>query len=83
MSAARNTDGADIVKGLIAAGAEVNAKDAKGFTALMIATDWGHLDSVLALVAAGADMHAKDAEGRTALDFAKNRPKLLAALRAP
>lgn len=52
---------------LLAAGADVNAADADGNTALHLAARQGHLDAVKALLAAGADVNAADAQGWTPL----------------
>jgi ankyrin repeat protein len=64
---------AEVVNTLIAAGADVNAKDARGLTALMtaVATDHGDPAIVRALVAKGADLAATDISGETALDWAR------------
>ena len=55
------------VQALIANGADVNAKDSSGLTALMWASQNGRLDVVQALIAKGADVNAKDSGGLTAL----------------
>jgi uncharacterized protein len=55
---------------LLAAGADVNARDAQGQTALHGAAAWGYSDLVRSLVAHHADVLAKDARGRTAADIA-------------
>ncbi|MBR1997581.1 MAG: hypothetical protein IJ993_04140, partial [Akkermansia sp.] len=65
-SALRDDVDADKVRALIAAGADVNARDNEGNTALMLAPSiryYGHelhsgLPIVKALVEAGADVHA-------------------------
>jgi ankyrin repeat protein len=44
---------------LLGAGADVNAKNADGVTALWIAAYGGHRDAVEALLAAGADPNVK------------------------
>jgi hypothetical protein len=64
---------AAVVNTLIAAGADVNAKDARGLSALMtaVATDHGDPAMVRALVAKGADLAATDGNGETALDWAR------------
>jgi len=66
----------DVVKILIAAKADVNAKKQGGITALMIAARYGQLESVEALVAAGADVNSRDENGRTARDEAEYNPDL-------
>ena len=48
------------LKAAIAAGADVNAKDRDGVTALMRAASAGRGDSVSSLIAAGADVHDLD-----------------------
>jgi len=55
------------VQELLAAGADCNARDAEGATALMLAAHAGRLDVVHALVGAGADVNATDARGWGAL----------------
>jgi len=55
------------IEGLLAAGAEVDAKDEKGVTALMHASAEGHTQSVEALLDAGADVDAQADDGLTAL----------------
>ena len=61
-----------VVKALIDAGADVNAKEARGMTPLMyaIATDHGDLEIVKTLIARGADLEAKTLDGETAADWA-------------
>lgn len=57
----------DTVKLLIEHGAEINAKDKYGRTALMIASMYGHPDTVKLLIESGADIRATDLNGKTAL----------------
>ncbi len=57
----------DSIKALIAAGADVNAKDKQGVTALMSAAFIGDPDIVKALIAARADINAQDIQGETPL----------------
>lgn len=62
---------ADTVKALLSAsGADVNATDELGSTALMEAARYGHDDVVRSLLEAGADIKARDREGKTALMLA-------------
>jgi hypothetical protein len=58
------------VQELLAAGADVNQVDDRGFTALMLATDWGHTAIAAALLAAGAEVDKVDYDGMTALIWA-------------
>ena len=56
---------ADVVRVLLAAKAEVNAKTSEGATALYLASKSGHADVVRALLAAKADVNAKIGNGTT------------------
>ena len=58
---------------LLAAGADVNAIDAFGTSALMNAATNGYKECVRRLIGAGADVNAKDTTGKTALHFASQR----------
>ena len=62
-----NRNPADAVRVLLAAGANPNAKNPAGDTALHIAAHDGKLDPLRALVEGGADVNAKNAKGQTAL----------------
>lgn len=57
---------------LLDAGAQVNAEDNRGRTALMIAAERGHADIVKLLLARGADPKHTDRQGKTARDLAAN-----------
>jgi ankyrin repeat protein len=69
----------DTVKFLLQAGAETNAADHAGKTALMHARD---TEVVKALLASGADANAKDNSGRTALLDAGNIESMKALIAA-
>lgn len=55
------------VKRLLNQGADVNAKDKDGRTALMAAAYKARVESLKLLIDGGADVNAKDVKGRTAL----------------
>jgi ankyrin repeat protein len=61
----------------------IDARDASGRTALMLAVIHGHSDAVDALLARGADPNAADARGTTPLQtaVATHQPAVAAALR--
>lgn len=58
---------ADIVLALLDAGAPLNARDERGYTALTLAAYNGKTDLVRTLIKRGADACAGDARGNTAL----------------
>jgi len=58
----------EVIEILVAAGADVNARDSNGQTALMIAARSRSMDVIKALLAAGADPSICDAESRDAAD---------------
>lgn len=67
LQAAASGGHAGVVPLLIAAGALVDEKDAKGWTPLVTATFSGHGECVRALAKAGANLEETDPAGKTAL----------------
>ena len=58
----------EVIVPLLAAGADIDARDARGYTALILATYNGHADTARLLLAHGATIDAGDgARGNTAL----------------
>ena len=68
----------DVVRYLLAEGADVNAREQFGDTALTEATYFGHLALINELLAHGADINAIGNDG-TALDIALNRNNVAVA----
>jgi ankyrin repeat protein len=67
---AEGVDRAEVVRLLLAAGAEPNARDAHGDTALSLCTE--RADIALLLINAGADVNVRNDNGMTALENASN-----------
>ncbi|MGJ7608182.1 ankyrin repeat domain-containing protein [Variovorax sp. LT1R20] len=74
---------AQAVTVLLEKGADPDARQANGRTALMEAAVRGHYDTVRTLVIHGADKALKDSSGRTAFDlaFEKKQSDVIALLR--
>ncbi len=72
----------DVVQQHIAAGSELNEKDAYGSTPLIIAVTFGKVDVASALIEAGADLEIGNNEGSTPLHIAAlfGRREIVAAL---
>ena len=60
----------EVAELLIAAGADVDAKDNTGWTPLQMAASNGHKEIVELLIAKGADVNVKNNDGYTPLDYA-------------
>jgi len=73
---AANNGYVGVVGRLLEAGANVEAADNEGFTALMSAASNGHIEVISKLVQAGADVTAKDTDGWTALMLAAKNGRL-------
>ncbi len=69
---AASNDDAEEINQAIAKGADVNAKDKNGFTALHRAVMYNATKAIKALVAAGVDLNVKDRNDFTALHRAVN-----------
>jgi ankyrin repeat protein len=73
-----NRNPADAVKLLLEAGANPNAVNAKGDTALHIAAHDGRLEALHELVAGGANVNTRNAAGQTALELVETmEPRVL------
>jgi ankyrin repeat protein len=75
----------ETVTALLEHGADANAQDNKGHSALMKAAQKGHIAVAQALVVKGADPSMSDNSGRTALAIAeeKQHAELVRLLSAP
>jgi ankyrin repeat protein len=69
------SDSVESLELLLAAGADINARDAQEMTPLILAASCGRSARVAALLRAGAKIHLQDAEGKTALDHARLHPE--------
>ena len=72
---------AEIVELLLAAGADVNAPTAQGWTALHLAAHGGYLDLVEIFLARGARTGERNAEGKTPLELALEQDRQQTARR--
>jgi ankyrin repeat protein len=61
--------GKEVVRALVTAGADVDAADENGVTAVQAAAKGGKKEIFVALVMAGCSMAVKNEEGRTALEL--------------
>jgi CubicO group peptidase (beta-lactamase class C family) len=72
----------EAVRRAIAAGADLNQRDAYGSTPLLVAATFGRIEVARALIAAGADLRLKDRQGSTPLHVAAflGHPELVRAM---
>ena len=68
--AARNHQSTDVFQAIISHGVDVNARNKKNVTALMIACENGNKDDINILLNAGADSDFADADGDTCVHYA-------------
>lgn len=69
------SDSVEVLEMLLAAGADINARDKQEMTPIILTASCGRPSRVAALLRAGADIHLHDAEGKTALDYARLHPE--------
>ena len=71
-----------ILRTVLASNIDLNARDAQGRTALILAIQYGHVDAVKMLLDHGANPNTADSHGLTPLAAAHNRGnyQILAAL---
>jgi ankyrin repeat protein len=67
-----NHEGTEIVRLLLDAGADVNAQDNGGTTALMVAARYSRKEDVALLLERGADPAIRDNEGRNAASMTRD-----------
>ncbi|NDH10071.1 MAG: ankyrin repeat domain-containing protein, partial [Gammaproteobacteria bacterium] len=71
----------EVVKALLASGADVNAQTKQGVTALMTAAYNGHVEVVKALLAGGADLNVEDIYCKKAIDYATDKKEIIELLK--
>jgi ankyrin repeat protein len=72
-SSVGNEDAAGIVDALLEHGADINARNGNGSTALIEAAEHSHPDVIRVLLAHGADINAVSARGHSALFLAERK----------
>jgi ankyrin repeat protein len=70
---ANSTNHIDTIRALLDRGADLNAKDREGWTALMRAAEKGYVITVKILLSKGADVNVQNKFGKTALMYAKQK----------
>lgn len=74
---AASNRGAKVVRKILEAGADVNARGLKNVTAAMLAAEEGQVESLEALKEYEADFSLTDADGKTVYDYAKKNQVVL------
>lgn len=69
----RESHAAGIVMTLLARGIDINARDSRGYTALMLAAQEGQEAIVQILLRNGADVEVRGEDGKSAIDLARDR----------
>jgi hypothetical protein len=72
----RDSPNPKLIAALIKNGADVNATDKNGTTALMWAAKANHLETIITLIDNGADVDSRDVNGKTARDYAADNYSL-------
>lgn len=75
------TGDANLLRGLLAQGTDINSTNAAGQTALMLAAAFGHGEAVSLLLRSGANADLQDEIGLNALDWAANSPQVADLIR--
>ncbi len=77
MCAAFSNKNPEVISTFLKAGADIQAQNKNGVTALMYAAKYNqNPEVIIVLLKAGADTKAEDSAGKTAFDYAQKNDKL-------